>query len=322
MHAVAVAGHVCLDVRPDLPRLPEVVGGQLIEVGPLELRAGGCVSNTGMALVALGADVDVFADIGRDALGDVLRGLLGAAGLGLKGLRTVASTTSYSIVVDPPGLDRTFWHHVGANADFDGTTVGVDGIGLLHIGYPPILPGLITDSAKPLAELLRRARGAGVSTSLDLAVVDPHGPGAALDWHDLFARILPMTDVLSPSVDDLESALGTQIPRTPAGLTAEAQRLVGCGAGVVLLSAGADGMAMATGTRQRLAAGGRAVSSLGDEWREMSAWLPALPLRSARTTGAGDAATAGLLMGILRATPPLAALELARLSAVNRLNAN
>lgn len=45
--------------------------------------------------------------------------------------------------------------------------------------------------ADPLVALLTRARKAGVTTPLDLAVLDPDSPAVALDWPRLLARIGP-----------------------------------------------------------------------------------------------------------------------------------
>lgn len=53
---ISVAGHFCVDLVPQL-HSARVEPGQLIEVGPLDVRLGGCVANTGLALRDLGADV-------------------------------------------------------------------------------------------------------------------------------------------------------------------------------------------------------------------------------------------------------------------------
>ena len=92
-------------------------------------------------LVELGVDVRAQADVGDDPLADVLIALLRARGIDGDGLRRVAGSTSYSLVLQSPGRDRTFWHHVGANAGFDGRDVRFDGERVLHLGYPPLLPG-------------------------------------------------------------------------------------------------------------------------------------------------------------------------------------
>lgn len=57
MHSVVIAGHVCVDFIPELPEASAVRPGELLEIGPLTVQAGGCVANTGGDLAALGADV-------------------------------------------------------------------------------------------------------------------------------------------------------------------------------------------------------------------------------------------------------------------------
>src|SRR5690348_2717080 len=121
MRSALVAGHVCVDLVPGLSHVPQVRPGELAEVGPLAVRAGGCVANTGGDLAALGAPVQVVGDAGDDELGALLVGLLAARGVRTGQLRRVPGrSTSYSLVLQPPGRDRSFWHHVGANAGFDG----------------------------------------------------------------------------------------------------------------------------------------------------------------------------------------------------------
>jgi sugar/nucleoside kinase (ribokinase family) len=73
---VVVAGHICLDLAPALESPPAVEPGRLVAVGPLALSPGGCVSNTGLALAALGVPSQLVADVGTDELGRVLIELL------------------------------------------------------------------------------------------------------------------------------------------------------------------------------------------------------------------------------------------------------
>src|SRR5690606_19221828 len=117
---------------------------------------------------------------------------------------------------------------------FDGTTVDVGGARLVHVGYPPLLPGLAADDGAPLAALFERARARGATTSLDLAVVDPASPAGRVDWGRLFEAVMPHVDILTPSIDDLSSALRLE-PRE--GLAEElADRMIGLGAGIVAVS--------------------------------------------------------------------------------------
>src|SRR5512133_358436 len=300
MHSVLVAGHLCIDITPELADVPELVPGQLYEIGSAELTLGGCVANTGLALASAGVPTRVCSRVGNDPLGEIARRLLAEQGVDLEGVTTTAGTaTSYSIVLQLPGRDRTFWHHPGANAVFTGQEVSLDGVDILHFGYPPLLPALLADDATPLLNLLKEARGRQITTSLDLAVVDRRSRAAEVDWRRVFARIMPYVDIATPSIDDLTSALA--IARTPNDDLVEegARRLVDDGCAVAVVSAGARGAYAVSAGADRLAVAGAALSSVRSTWNSTAEWVSAAePRLVVSTTGAGDAASAGLLFGL------------------------
>lgn len=280
------------------------------------------MANTGRALVALGHRVTMSAATGDDHIGRVVRQILDDEGLDPRGLVTTRSAaTSYSIVIEKPGTNRSFWHHVGANATFDGHHVVLEECDLLHLGYPPLLPGMTPDGGAPLVALLSRARARGMTTSIDMAVVDPASPAGQVAWHALFSRVLPLTDVFSPSIDDLTSALRLNREQPRPAVAAIAAQLVEQGAGVVVVSAGENGLFLKAGSADRLARGGRVVAALAQEWADAELWLCAQPLEQVVTTnGAGDAASAGLLHGLAERMDPVAALTSARDAATSRIS--
>src|SRR2546429_1838150 len=201
----------------------------------MRVSPGGCVANTGGDLAALGATVDVVGDAGDDELGAALVQMLAARGTRTDQIRRLPGrSTSYSIVLQPPGRDRSIWHHVGANAAFDGSAVDLSGAGLLHVGYPSLLPALTASGGAALEALLARARATGVTTSLDLAVLAPASPAAAVDRRALLGRVLPLGDILTPRLDDVRTALRLDADARRAGLQELARRLVGMGAGIVM----------------------------------------------------------------------------------------
>jgi sugar/nucleoside kinase (ribokinase family) len=253
VHSVLVAGHLCIDITPELSAVPDLVPGQLYEIGSAQFTLGGCVANTGLALAASGVPTRVCARVGNDPLGEITRRLLAEQEVDLSDVTiTPGAATSYSIVLHTPGRDRTFWHHAGANAAFTGREVNLDGVDILHLGYPPLLPGLLADDAAPLLNLLKEARSLNITTSLDLAVVDRQSRAAEVDWRRVFARIMPYVDIATPSIDDLTSALAI----TQAGdddLVEEcARQLVADGCAVAVVSAGAHSHRLAPpGARRR-----------------------------------------------------------------------
>ncbi len=318
MKTAIVAGHVCLDLTPRLLAEPRIEPGRLVEVGPLVLTPGGCVSNTGGMLAALGVPATLAAAVGHDDLGEILIALLDRMRLGTEGLvRCEGSRTSYSLVIETPARDRTFWHHVGANALFDGADVTFGDAAILHLGYPTHLPGLLADGARPWRALLERAKDAGLTTSVDLAEVDPDSEVARLPWEAILHGVLPLVDVISPSVDDLHSILGSR----SASAGSWAELLVTWGAAAALVTDGSRGMSLRTGPAERLSRAGAALAPLAGEWSERRVEVAAHPAEVVTTTGAGDAASAGLVAAILRGEDPEAAARAAGTAAAMRMTA-
>lgn len=301
MSRVTVAGHVCVDLTPRAARL-SITPGRLTEIGALDVALGGSVANTGSALAALGHAVTISTRVGDDDLGAIAAARF-ARTPGVEGSPTVTAgqATSYSIVLEPDGVDRSFWHHVGANAAFDGTETAVSDSELVHLGYPSLLPRMVEDGGGGLRAFLDRAKAAGATTSVDLAVVEE---GSPVDWRAVLTAAMPLIDLISPSADDLRSAL--HAPRATAAELVDL--LLSWGAGVAAVSDGSRGVVVGTADEGRLSDGGRALAPLAPAWAGARIHEPARALRRRITTnGAGDAATAGLLSGVLRGESPASA---------------
>ncbi|MFC4222904.1 PfkB family carbohydrate kinase [Lysinibacter cavernae] len=318
---IVVAGHVCVDLTPRFSDTPDLSPGNLTGVGPLTITVGGCVANTGGDLVDLGAPVRLVATVGSDELGSIATRALERRGAVRADLqRTDQFATSYSVIAEGPHADRAIWHYPGANEAFDGALVDLDGANLLHFGYPPLMPGVSRDDGKPLATLFTRASRLGLTTSLDMAVVDPVAKWGARDWPAFLATVLPTVGIFSPSYDDLASALGPSKLAPERDLTSEvevlAERMMTLGAAVVMISAGSHGMFLRVADAKRLERAGAALAPLAAEWADFTGWQHPLPLpNKATTNGAGDAATAGLLHAIWEGLSPGPALSRAALTA-------
>jgi sugar/nucleoside kinase (ribokinase family) len=337
--------------------------GRLIQVGPLAMSAGGCVGNTGAALAALGVPTHLVASAGSDELGRVLIALLAASAADTSGVSQLDGRgTSYTIVVDVPGRDRTFWHHLGANAAFDGTGVidrleavarssgavaasadagaaagtasaGTASAGagtgaaadapedardaILHLGYPTHLPALYADGGKALIRLVEDAGAAGATVSMDIADVDPASEARAVHWASLMARTLPAVDVMKASVDDLDTLLPD---RAGMGPIAWADALVGLGAAVAVVTAGADGLFVRTGAAARIRAAARPLRAALSGWADRELWTPSLATSVLSTTGAGDAAAAGFLAGLSHGLGPAESALLSAAAAAARIS--
>jgi sugar/nucleoside kinase (ribokinase family) len=297
-----VSGHICADLYPKLEGDEQIIPGTIVDVGLLTILPGGCVANTGRDLYSLGAPVQLVADVGDDELGSSLVHMLSEAGLDCQGIRRVpGAATSYSLVFEPPGRDRAFWHHVGANSSFDGERVTPEKADLVHLGYPPLLPAMYAAGGAALRSLLARIRQSGATTSLDLSTIAAGSPAARVDWEGLLTRTVPLVDVLSPSVDDVVSALRIARPASRAATRELARHVLGLGAAAVLLTDGARGMYLLTARADRLCHAGRCFAERARDWADRELFLPASATCHPVTTGAGDAATAGLLYGVLSA---------------------
>jgi sugar/nucleoside kinase (ribokinase family) len=273
---VVVAGLICVDLRPQFNAAPRITPGALQAVGPLDVSVGGCVGNTGLALAALGTKVRLAGSVGDDSLGRlVAEALVAARRVDTAAVHAVeGAATSYTVVVDPPSSDRSFWHCTGANDLFDPTQVDLTSARLFHLGYPSLLARVVADEAAGLVTYLAEARAAGVMTSLDIAMHDAASPAANLDWATILARLLREVDVFSPSVDELRRVVPSL---TTAEDAARWVREQGCS--VVMVTDGPRGS-----------------YTLSDD---SEGWTPAFAVEVATTTGAGDAATAGLLHGLV-----------------------
>jgi sugar/nucleoside kinase (ribokinase family) len=292
-----VVGHLCVDLIPSLGSPADVTPGRLVGVGPLAVNLGGCVANTGLDLAALGIHSLLVSTVGDDPLSDTVRALMADQRAADHHIDIAPwTTTSYSIVIQPPNADRTFWHHAGSNTVFDGSTVDVAAAPMLHLGYLPLLPRLTEADGTRLRGILHQARAASVTTSIDMCVVDPRLP--AVNWAVLLAGILPMCDIISPSADDMRSALNAP----ELGADEAAEWLIQRGAAIAMVSDGPRELVVRTAKAERFAGVAGAhptlLARIPDSWHDRRVELSPLKGPMVQTTGAGDAATAALLAGI------------------------
>ncbi len=197
---IVVAGHLCVDITPVFPegksgQLSEyLTPGKLIHMNPATVHTGGVVANTGLALKKLGAEVRLIGKVGQDAFGEVVRGIMRKYDADQDILVDGRTSTSYTIVIAPPGVDRIFLHDPGANDSFYADDIPdsvFSDAALFHFGYPPLMRQMYLDDGTELLRLLKRIREKGIAVSLDLAAVDAESDAAKTDWKRLLKRILP-----------------------------------------------------------------------------------------------------------------------------------
>jgi sugar/nucleoside kinase (ribokinase family) len=316
--AIVVAGHICLDLIPAISARRESYGdllrpGKLLNVGAVVTSTGGAVANTGVALHRLGTKVRLVGKVGDDAFGRVILDILRRQGGDLPDHMVVdaASETSYTVVLSPPGLDRVFLHHPGANDTFTSHDVSGDhlsGARLLHFGYPPLMRAIYRDSAH-LLDIFTRARAAGVITSLDMSNPDPDSESGRVDWDGFLRTVLPVTDVFMPSIEEIAFMLGrTGSFEQLVGrelLRSLADDLIARGAAIVGLKLGERGLYLrTTADAARLARLGLSA----DAWRNIESLSPCFHVNVVGATGSGDCTIAGFLAALVnRSTPDEAA---------------
>jgi sugar/nucleoside kinase (ribokinase family) len=323
---IIVAGYICLDMTPEIGGGFRSFGevfrpGHLVEAGPIAYSAGGAAANTGTALCRLGHEVALIARIGRDALGEqVLRCLAGVdPGLGQHLLREEGDHTAYALVLSAPGLDRMFLAHRGANDSFDSGDVTDEVMAAgtwLHFGYPPIMERMCNGQGERTAELFTRAKGFGLTTSLDM--IKPGAEQMAqVDWRAILLNVLPHTDFFCPSLEEIHYMLypdkelgdlgGLGQGRPDAVMLREiAGELLGMGATVAVIKLGEHGLYVrTTDNADRLAQLGAGVPSpIGvGAWAAREFFMPCFSVEVAGTNGAGDSTIAGLISGVIQGLP-------------------
>jgi sugar/nucleoside kinase (ribokinase family) len=329
-----VAGHICLDIIPDVSTIaPSVFNanfrpGHLLEAGSATLSTGGPVSNTGLALHRLGVPVRLIGKVGDDHFGHVVFRIIDAYGLDLLAGMALDPqvTTSYTIIISPPHIDRLFLHCPGANHDFRSADVAIEQLGqadLLHFGYPPLMRRIYSNGGRELVDLMGRAKTQGLTTSLDLCYPDPHSEAGQLDWVAFFRSVLPHVDVFQPSLEELLfmlrrqtldqlAACGSVVDQaTPELLHDISDELISMGVKIILIKLGARGAYLRTAGLTAIDQLGRAVPTDRAAWADQEMWAPCFDVEVIGTTGSGDATIAGFLSALLRDSSPEEAMTMA-----------
>jgi len=247
--------------------------GRLVLVDEMGLHTGGCAINVATALARLNLPVEVVGKIGADPLGDFVLNALQERGIGITGVKRDADVgTSATMVMVAPDGERRFVHYIGANARLTLTDIDfqmVNKASILHVAGSLVMPGI---DGEPTAELLQRARAAGVITFLD-SVWDDTGR-----WMKVLQPCMPYIDYFVPSLAEAQALTGLEDP------TKVGRALLDCGVRTVGLKMGVDGCLVMTGDG-------------------LVNYLPAFQVDVMDATGAGDAFAAGFIAGVWQDWP-------------------
>ncbi|WP_258171129.1 carbohydrate kinase family protein [Paenibacillus sp. R14(2021)] len=325
---VVAAGHICLDVIPSLCTQlgmgTLLVPGKLVEIGAAQIAVGGAAANTGLALHRLGLRTKLMGKIGSDLFGEAILRILREYDHELADGMIIApgEHTSYTIVINPPQIDRIFLHCTGANDHFAADDLQVEelaGARLFHFGYPPLMRQMYMNGGTELAALLSRVKGRGLTVSLDMAKPDPGSPAGQADWRSILMKALPFVDVFLPSFEEilfmlrrgryeeLAAAHGSDLlPFAEGPLLRElAEELLTLGSAIVVLKLGEHGLYLrTTSDPSRLADMGKGAVGMIEAWLDRELLAPCFEVEVTGTTGAGDCTIAGFLAGLLRGYGP------------------
>ncbi|MFV0439780.1 MAG: carbohydrate kinase family protein [Lachnospirales bacterium] len=334
---VIVAGHACLDITPIFSsttksKISELfVPGTLIHMDSAEVNVGGSVSNTGLAMKFLGADVKLITKVGNDNFGETIASIYKAHGIKEGLVVDENSTTSYSVVLAPKGIDRIFLHHPGANDTFSNEDVleeELEGVSLFHFGYPPLMKTMYENNGQELVSLFKRVKEKGLATSLDMAAVDENSESGKQDWKNILQNLLPYVDFFVPSVEELCFMLDperllewkkrakdkeiTEVLDYKNNVEPLGNELLKMGCKVVLIKCGAPGLYYTVADENNLNTMGNGILKNTKNWASKNGFEKSyMPDLIVSATGAGDTTIAAFLTSILKGYSLEEALQLA-----------
>jgi len=337
-----VAGTLVLDVipafEPGSSSDERLTSGGTVYLDGVQVALGGVVGNTGVALQKLGADIRLFSRIGSDALGDLAADILKRTGCRYSVSTVEGRNTSTSLIIAPPGSDRTILHSRGASQQYSPEDIPaelLEGNDLIHFGYPTGMPCMYADDGETLSALFARAKGTGISTSLDTSFPGVDTPSAMANWRLIFSKTLPFVDVFMPSYEEILMMLHRDrylaVRHThpdmcmldildEALLSQMADELLDMGVGMIVIKCGIAGAYFKSAGNARLGKMGRLTPEDLPGWADQEAWIPSLSVEHIRSTnGAGDTFVAGFLQGLLLGRPLFQTAALAAGSAASRL---
>lgn len=323
---VIVAGHSCLDLTPIFPPGTKEVAnpgellapGKLVQMEGVAINGGGAVSNTGIAMKLLGADVSLLTKTGTDTFGKVLKDIYAGFGVADSVISVEGERTSYTTVIAMPGIDRILLHDPGCNNTFsleDVKRADLTGVSLFHFGYPPIMERMYLNDGAELVEMLKYVKSQGVAVSMDMAMVDPASKAGQADWLKILTEALPYVDFFVPSVEEicfmLDRPRYEEWSKRVAGgelvnilrkedIAPLAEKCMELGTRVLLLKCGAPGLYYKTGSAVMMEKLHELTGINASDWTDREGFENSyLPEKVLSGTGAGDTTIAAFLTAML-----------------------
>ena len=261
---VLCCGNICFDM-PVWP-VDKLAWGTTIWVETIAESVGGNGANTSYALARLGVPVCLTGVVGSDAAGDKILTQLVSAGVDISGIRRADLPTTSTVCIVHPSGDRLFLHRVGSSTAVEANDVKFESsdVSHFHLANPFALPNVRNN----VGDLLRRAKAAGLTTSLDT------GWDARGRWIEDIGPGLPHTDLMF--VNDTEAMMLSGMD----DLDAAAGNLIDRGAREVVVKTGGKGCVIHSPNSR--------------------VEVPGFPTTVVDTTGAGDCFAGGFLAALHR----------------------
>lgn len=320
---IVAAGHICLDVSPKFRHTkPDEISnvfipGRLINMNGVDFSPGGPVANTGFAIGRLGLNVLPMANIGTDEFGDILHNIIKKE-IGVNITRQDIVTTSYSVVLSLPGIDRIILHDPAGNNTFTSSNVDYEKLNharLLHFGYPPLMEQMYIEQGAQLKSLFENAKRTDITTSLDMSLPDVETESGKVDWITILQKVLPYVDIFMPSIEELLFMLDRpeyeRIKNLAKGddftkyidfnkIPDLTQRIIEMGSAIALVKCGSNGIYIKTASSERLRKMGRGKPQDIENWSSKELFRETYVVKNFKSALAGgDTTIAGFLSAIL-----------------------
>lgn len=320
---IVAAGHTCLDLIPaftidgHVDKLTDVlVPGKMISMGGCVVVGGGPVTNAGVSIRRLGVKTELIGKVGNDDFGkEILIWYEDHEGH-FQGIKAVdGESTSYTIAICIPGIDRFYLHHCGANDTFGYDDMNFDLVRrskLMLFGYPPWMRKLYENGGRELTRILKKTKELGTTTALDLSLPDVDGYADRVDWLAILRDWVPLSDIMAPSAEEIfyflykerflekKAKLGPKESvldhLTVKEISTLGSDLIEMGAAIAMVKCGHRGLYVRTADKDRLARMGAAGCSDPENWANRELWFPVYEEEKfVGALGSGDSAIAGFL---------------------------
>jgi sugar/nucleoside kinase (ribokinase family) len=325
---IVAAGHTCLDLIPaftidgKVDKLTDVlVPGKMINMGECVVVGGGPVTNAGVSIRRLGVKTELIGKIGNDDFGKEILSWYEENEGHFKGIKTVdGESTSYTIAICIPGIDRFYLHHCGANDTFGYDDMDFDLVKrskLMLFGYPPWMSKLYENTGKELTKILKKTKELGTTTALDLSLPDVNSRAGQVNWKEILVDWIPLTDIMVPSAEEIlyflhkekflekKAKLGPK--QTVLDLMTEKEvsdlgsDMLKMGAAIAMVKCGNRGLYVRTADKNRLSKLGEAGCANLDNWANRELWFPVYEEEKfVGALGSGDSAIAGFLSAFVK----------------------